>query len=200
MSIPVSIEEKNLFKYDPNNEYYNDLCNSYSNEHGTDILLNDRQNEFNNNNMSICEKYCKIKEYSSTTKKVICECEIKYNQLNISEMSNKKDLLKYNFTNKNLSSNMIAMKCYYTLFTKDGIYKNIGNYILLFFILTFIISGILFYKCGYPLLEDIISGIIELENEKDFNKNETIDINSKENNFNKFIKKKKKKKKRKGKI
>ena len=197
LSIPVSIDENNLFKYDPNNDYYNDQCNSYSNEHGTDILLNDRQNEYNNNNMSICEKDCNIKEYSSSTKKVTCECEIKYNQLNISEMANGTDLLKYNFTNKNLSSNMISMKCYYTLFTKEGIYKNIGNYILLFFILTFIISGILFYKCGYPLLEDIINGIIDIknENEKDFNKNETIDINY--DSCNKVIKKKKKKKKKK---
>ena len=53
------------------------------------------------------------------------------------------------------------MKCYYTLFTKDGIVKNIGNYILLFIILSFIISGILYYKCRHPLLEEDIKEILE---------------------------------------
>ena len=46
------------------------------------------------------------------------------------------------------------MKYYKTLFSKDGLIRNIGSYILLFIIFIFIISGILFYKCGYNLLED----------------------------------------------
>ena len=38
-SIPVSIDEDNLFKYNPNSEYYNDECSTYTTENGTDILL-----------------------------------------------------------------------------------------------------------------------------------------------------------------
>ena len=88
------------------------------------------------------------------------------------------------------------MKCYYTLFTKTGLIKNIGSYILLFTILLIIISGLLFYKCGYPLLEEEIYKIInskeEENNKKKINIKETIDI--KGNIKNKKIKKKKSKK------
>ena len=55
---------------------------------GTDILLNDRQNEFNNNNLSLCEKKCTYNGYNIDIKKANCECEIKYDQLVISEISN----------------------------------------------------------------------------------------------------------------
>ena len=58
------------------------------------------------------------------------------------------------------------MKCYYTLFTKNGLLGNIGSYILLFTILLFMISSILFYKCGYNLLEDEIRDIIDTKEEK----------------------------------
>ena len=51
------------------------------------------------------------------------------------------------------------MKCAYILFTKDGILYNIANYILKLFILLFLISSIVFYKGGYPLLEDDIKEI-----------------------------------------
>ena len=54
ITIPVSIDEDNLFKYDPNSKYYTDECFPYITENGTDILLNDRHDEYNNNNMSLC--------------------------------------------------------------------------------------------------------------------------------------------------
>ena len=51
--IPVSINENNIFKYDPNNEYYNDEC-----------LIN---------NWSLCENNCSYNGYNEETKKVSCK-------------------------------------------------------------------------------------------------------------------------------
>ena len=123
----------------------------------------------------------------------------KSKELIISEIMNQTNDLSYNFSSDGESSNMITMKCVHTLFTKNGLIKNIGSYILLFTILLFLISGILFYKCGYMLLEDDINKIIESrknENMKNnLNVNETIDINnnkSKKNKKNKIKKIKKK--------
>ena len=91
------------------------------------------------------------------------------------------------------------MKCVYTLFTKNGLIKNIGSYILLFTILLFLISMILFYKCGYNLLEDDIKEIIEIKNENNIKNNldikETIDIGNKEKTNKKKKKMKNKRKK-----
>ena len=199
-NIPVSIDESNLFKYDPNNGYYKDECYPYTNEYGTDILINDRKNEFTENNMSLCENNCSYNGYDNITKKAKCECTFKSKELVISELINQNDL-SYNFTYKEESSNIITMKCVYTLFTKIGLIKNIGSYILLFTILLFLISMILFYKCGYNLLEDDIKEIIEIKNENNIKNNldikETIDIGNKEKTNKKKKKKKKMKNKRK---
>ena len=44
------------------------------------------------------------------------------------------------------------MKCYNALFSKYGLLKNLGNFILLLIILIFASSSILFYKVGYVML------------------------------------------------
>lgn len=41
------------------------------------------------------------------------------------------------------------MKCYKTLFSKNGLINNIGSYILLIIFLFFIVSSIIFYLKGY---------------------------------------------------
>ena len=169
LNIPVSLDENNLFKYDPNSEYYTDECNPYTTKDGTDILLNDRHYEYNSNNMSICENNCTLKEYEKDSKKVICECNLKYEQIVISEIVNDTNILSYNFTNKE-QNNMITMKCVYTLFTKDGISSNIANYILVFFTIFFMFSGVYFYKCSYFKLEDNIREILEAKEENATNK------------------------------
>ena len=183
LNIPVSLDENNLFKYDPNSEYYTDECKPYTTKDGTDILLNDRHDEYNSNNMSICENNCLLKEYEKESKKVICECSIKYKQIVISEIVNDTNILSYNFTDKEQSINMFTMKCAYTLFTKDGILSNIANYILGFFTIFFIFSGIYFFKCSYYKLDNDIKEILGKKEENIITK--------------KILKKKKKSKKKK---
>ena len=116
-------------------------------------------------NMSLCENNCTLEQYEEETKKVTCECKIKLNDADIVKMYNDTNILYYNFTKKDLSTNIVTMKCVYVLFSKEGISTNIANYIFIFFIIFFIISGILFYKCGYPLLENFIKKLILLKQE-----------------------------------
>ena len=58
ISMSISINEEHSFKYNPNNDYYNDICFHYANEKGTDMVLIDRKKEFNMNKMSLCEANC----------------------------------------------------------------------------------------------------------------------------------------------
>ena len=146
--------------------------------------------------MSLCENNCTFNGYDKVTKKALCECGIKTKQLVISELINKTDILSYNFEKKGESYNMITMKCYYTLFTKDGLLKNIGSYILLFTIFFFLISIILFYKCGYPLIEEEIIEIICLKKEEKTNNQEIYIKQTNDININNKKKKKIKKNKK----
>ena len=162
LDIPVEINEDIFFKYDPNSKYYNDECNTYTTENGTDIILNDRKDEFVKNNMSLCQNNCSFNSYEKDSKMAICKCQIKSKIFLISEMAQETNILDNNIINtkkKSLGSSMDSMKCIDTLFTKEGLEKNISNYVLMFLFFAFSILGILFYKIGYFTLCDQIHEI-----------------------------------------
>ena len=190
LDIPVSINEDLLFKYDPENEYYVDECYPYTSENGTDITLNDRKQEYIDNNMSLCENKCSYNGYDEDTKKVSCVCEPKSKEYLIQDIIDDENLLSTNLTFYNSSSSIMTMKCIYTVFSKEGLIKNYANYILAFVLISFIILIILFYKVGYYTLEKMMTTFLEIK-EKGQNSKTAI-INEK-----KKIKKKKKKKKEK---
>ena len=192
--IPVSLNEDDLFKYDPNSEYYTDECFSYTTDEGTDIILNDRHEEYNNNNYSLCENNCSFIEYNTTSKKAICECNIKPKQVVISKIIDDENILStYNFTNQSSFSNVKTMKCVYNVFSKEGLVKNSGNYILLIIAIAFIILAILFYKFGYDLILIQISDIIKREEKKTENVSNDINIYKKHSKKSKKNNDKKKK-------
>ena len=197
-NIPVSIDEDNIDKYDPNSDYYNDECSTYTTEDGTDIILNDRKAEYNENNLSLCENNCTFTEYDKNTKKSICMCEIKSKIYSISEIIQNKEAISNNFNiaSDSTSSSVNTMKCFNTLFSRYGLLKNIGNYLLLIIIILFIGSGILFYKVGYNLIENDMKQIMK-NKENDLHKNSNNDNDNIYQSEKKTIIKVKKKKKKK---
>jgi len=91
---------------------------------------------------------------------VICNCEVKSKEFIISEVINEENLLSsYNFTNNSSSLNIFTMKCIYTLFSKEGLKSNIGNYVMVVNLIIFIVIGILFYKVEFVFLIDKINKI-----------------------------------------
>ena len=188
-NIPVEIDEDNLYKYDPTSDYYNDECNTFTTENGTDILLSDRKNEFMENNMSLCENICEYVRYDNKKKKVICQCGIKYKDFILAEIEKLDNILSNNITVEDSSSNFAAMKCFEFVFTKEGLITNLGNYILLFIILFHCISIIIFYKCGYHIIENIIKQIInDKKKPKKFRNKSNCNIFDLNKNLNKMKK------------
>ena len=159
---PAKINERLLYKYDPNSDFYNDDCYPYTTENGTDILLEDRYREYNNNNLAVCEINCAFKEYSSESQKSVCICEIKSEGMSVNEINNRNILFSNDFRKYGSScSTFQTMKCYYTFFSINGIYKNYCFYlILLFCSFSTIISSFIFYKNGYNSLMKIIEDIV----------------------------------------
>ena len=166
--IPASVDEDNLYKYDPNSEYYTNECVPSTSDNGTDIILNDRKEEFINNNLSLCENKCTYNGYNEDSKTSSCECEIKAKEFIITELFGQENILSNNITYKNSSSNVATMKCVNTLFTKDGLLTNIGSYVLLVIVVSYIILIVLYFKFGMYLIEKDIKKII---NQKRKNKN-----------------------------
>ena len=165
----ISINEDILFKYNSSDEYYNDKCYPYKTEYGTDIILDDRRNEFILYNMSLCEKNCNFEGYNTTSKKALCSCSIKDKFKIYSKVLENPDDLLHDFKNINTLGNIYVLKCYKLLFEKNGLKYNIGNYVLLFIILIHIISLIYFILKGYDSFYNKISELILLYENKNNN-------------------------------
>ena len=164
LNIPVSIDEENIFKYDPNDNYYTDNCYSHTTDNKTDIIISDRKKEFSDNNLSLCENNCNYNGYSQETKHSYCNCNAKNNIDLISKIKENPDKIMKDFSSEetnSYSSTVITMKCTKTLFTKNGLLYNISSYIIIFIFTFFLLSIILFMKCGYYLLKQEIGKILQ---------------------------------------
>ena len=155
----VSINDNNLIKHNSSSEYYNNICYGYTTEKGTDIIIKDRRNEFINYNMSLCEKNCEFSGYNYNTKKALCECHVKTIFHSISNIINDKDKLLNNFINIKEITNLFLIKCFYLLFSKEGIIINIGSYIILLIIILNIPIVIIFIIKGKDYINDEIKKI-----------------------------------------
>ena len=154
---PVIINE-NIDTLKSKSGYFNDICYPAKSDYGTDILLTDRKNEFIDRNKTVCQEDCDLEEYNYHIKKAKCSCKVK--EFSLADIYiNKTELLK-NFKNIKDIANIDIIKCYKKLFTKKGIYNNIGCYILIVIIILHIISTFIFFIKQFHKLKHKIKKII----------------------------------------
>ena len=159
--LSTNISDNEIYKHDPNNNYYKDKCYSYPNEKGLDMTIYDRKKEYNDKNLALCPENCNYINYNNETKKVLCECEPQFNSslVTLDKIINGKKLL-HNFRDIKKTLNMGVIKCYKKLMSLSGLKNNIGSYILLSIIIIYIIGLITFLIKGYKLLSSKIEKII----------------------------------------
>ena len=120
ITVPINITG-NLDKYNLSSGYYNDICYTTDSKYKTDISLNDRKNDYVNNNMSICEIDCDFIAYSYETQNAICSCGIKTEIPLMKNIKFDKEILFNSFIDINNIANIKMMKCYKTVFKKKNI-------------------------------------------------------------------------------
>ena len=109
--IPREINNYIEYKYNPEHKYYNEKCFQTDEDYSTDLVLYDRKNEFNKNNMSLCESLCTFKGYIN--KNIICECEVKliFNSF-LNDNSNKYNLIYRFDIIKSNEKNFWTVNCF----------------------------------------------------------------------------------------
>ena len=149
LHLPLTLNG-NLEQYDPNSEFYNDICNTFTSENGTDLTLSDRKKNYINNNLAVCEENCNFIQYNNTIEKAICSCKTKIDFINkISENALiKEDLLK-NFADFNNIFNLKILKCTYLIFSIKSLKDNYANIILIAIIIFYFICLMLFIFKDY---------------------------------------------------
>ena len=196
ISIPINIFDE-IDKYNSSSGYYNDICYPTKSNNGFDICLNDRRNEFIDNNLTLCEENCDLVGYDNVNKKAKCSCDIKKDTPLIDNIKIDKEKLKKNFIDIDNIANIKFMKCYKIVFKKENIKKNWGFYILGFIFCLFLICLFLFYFKYYKIFFGEIGNMfLDLKNKKTNMEN----VNNKKNKIqNPPTKEKKKKSKKKNK-
>ena len=165
ISLPINIDEKEIYKYNLHSDYYNDICLSSSSENGVDISLSDKRNQFINNNMTLCEEDCFLVQYNPETKRVHCSCFIKTSLPNVKDIKfDNKKLYKSFIDIKNIA-NINLMKCYKKVFTKDNLKNNYGFFIYIFIFILYAICLLLFCFKYYSKLLNKINDLAKLKKE-----------------------------------
>ena len=171
--ISVTLDKKEINKYNPKDEYYKNICYQYTTENGTDITLYDRKKNYNDNNMSLCEVNCEYKGYNLRNNIVECECGIK----TIKNFFENKNKLFNEFKNVKKIINLDLIKCHKTLFSIQGLKYNIGSYIIfsimiisIIFSLFFCIKGYHYLTCRINYMINILPNILKNKNQIEENK------------------------------
>ena len=158
----INIPENELDLFNSDSDYYNDLCYPYTNSKGTDVTLNDRQNEYINNNKSLCEENCKYFGYDNANKRLICSCEVKPSISMITQIKIDKDKL-YKFIDLKQMINFKVMKCIKLLFSIKGFKINIGFYSFFPTIISYFAALIILYVIEFKRIANQIIEIISVK-------------------------------------
>ena len=174
--VPVELSEKTrrLYKslkeagydlFNINDPFYLKLCTPYKTENGTDVLLEDRKNNYyyNSINETTCQSNCQFSKYDSGSKYVKCECSINNETMNMTDYKKfvpKKfynsfyDILKY--------SNYKVLWCYNLAFHIDSVTINIGSIIVIAFFILYLITFVIYLKNGIdPVKVDMMRRIFD---------------------------------------
>jgi len=180
--IPMKIDNFEDYLYNPENKYYHDQCFSYSGDN-RDLILYDRRDEFNKNNMSLCESICIFKGYIDN--QIICECNVKSKINSYFSTNSDKYNLIYRFKNEisRFSFNIWVLKCYSNIFTNENLFTNKCSFVILGVLFINILGAIIFKFTEYPKLLRKLYITMEISKEKALNyKNEDKNNINEDNN------------------
>ena len=186
-----SLKQNGYNIFDSSDDFYNDICSTYTTANGTDMLLEDRKRDIysKSGNYTMCQKGCEFILYNTTTKKSKCDCDIQ-------KEINSTDLIDMDFTPKQLASeffkaiknsNFRVLKCYKLAIDIKKLFKNNGRIIMSFLFLAYLISVFIYIIKERKKIDMFINLILkEKENFKKVNfesniKGEKVKIKEKRN-------------------
>ena len=183
VSLYNSLSESGYNLFDSDDDFYNDICATYTSENGTDMTLEDRKKEIysSNGNITMCQSGCTFELYNETTKKAKCNCDAqnKLTETDISKINFDKDSIGDNFLNTLKNSNFLVLKCYKLVLNLKNIFKNKGRIVMTIIFILFLASLLIYIIKDRKQLIIYINLI--LRNKLNY---EEYEINSENGNLN----------------
>ena len=148
--------EQGYNQFDVNSPFYNDICTPFTNEYGTDVLLDDRRFDYFTEENNFCQEGCKFDGYNETSGYFGCKCPIK-DSIGGSfetEYTTEKMEIPDSFYQRYLGySNIKVFKCASEVFSSRGQKKNFGSYVLLACLASFIGVVVFYFVKGTKMLD-----------------------------------------------
>ena len=171
-SIYSSLSKSGYNLFDLNDDFYNDICSTYTTTNGTDLTLADRKNLIydSSGDRNMCQNGCIFKSYNSTTKKSDCNCSVQTTETitDMEKINYEKSNFGEEFFETLNNSNFRVLKCYKLVFSAKGQKNNIGSYIMSAFCLIFLILLLIYIIKENSKINKYIKSI--LKEKKDFTK------------------------------
>ena len=159
----IQMKEQGYDIFDPKDPFYNDICSPYNSENDTDVLLIDRKKDFYNPNLSLCEDICEYKHFDIKVSKVKCECDKKTEIIIDSSKRGFSPIILFeNFYSFKKYTNYKVLKCLHLAFDFNRFKNNIGSYIILSIILSFIVTMIIIFITQKKKYNNLLDQIIKL--------------------------------------
>jgi hypothetical protein len=146
-----SLNKSGYNLFDTNDPFYTDVCTPYTTVNGTDIIIQDRQNQIYSifGNVTLCQNECTFESFNTTTEKAKCNCGVQINSTNtnIEEIKLSNNLILNTFLITIKFSNLMVLRCFSIAFDLTSFTKNIGR--LLMSIILFIFLILFFFFLFY---------------------------------------------------
>ena len=165
ISLYESLSESGYNLFDSEDDFYNDICSTFTSENGTDMTLEDRKKEMYilNANISMCQEGCKFESYNKTTRKANCDCDAQseLTQTDMTKINFDKDNIKNTFVNTLTNSNFLVLKCYKLVLNFKNLMKNKGRIIMSVILVSFIILLIIYFIKDRKAVNGFIQTILK---------------------------------------
>ena len=198
-NLAKSLSDSGYNLFNEEDSFYNDICSTYTNENGTDMILSDRKQDIysTTQNQTICQKDCLLESYNVTSKKAKCNCNIvtkhTINSLNVDNLFNKKEIAK-SFYDTLANSNFQVMKCFKLILDFSNFFMNYGQIVMTISVFIFIIMMIIYFILGNKKINQYLESIIKWNAKSDKNSKNHYDDESVVDTRDKKIHEKRKKK------
>ena len=187
LSVYDSLSESGYNLFDSEDDFYNDICSTYTSANGTDMTLEDRKKEIYSasGNITMCQTGCIFESYNKTTKKAKCNCDIQNGptETNTANINFQKDnSIGRSFLTTLKNSNFLVMKCFKLVFDFSNFFKNKGRIIMTVILFLFLILLLIYIIKDRKKLNVFIQSIIKKKMNDNKKNNNQLKEKMKNNN------------------
>jgi hypothetical protein len=133
-SLISSLENSGYNAFDINDDFYNDICSTYTAENGADIVLSLRKSLIYDQNKEIylCQSGCEFGSFNTQNGRAECNCKVQETETvtDITKITFDKTKFIDSFYKTLYNSNFRVMKCANLVFSSKGLKYNYGCYLM----------------------------------------------------------------------